>query len=76
MSNTVLSYDVTYEGKNTFEELYSELDKLNPSGEPARMVLDALLGKPQHWAHGVMDYVLVFDPDTQIFTLILNNLVA
>lgn len=76
MSNTVKTFDVTFDGEQTLDDLYLEVSELHPPEDSPSLVLRTMTHGPQHWGFGMMDYVLEFNWDTKLFSLFVNNLVA
>lgn len=76
MSNTVKTYDLSWQGRDELHKVYDDLRKLDPPVSPESLVLHALTDGGQRWTRDLIQYTLVVDKPSCEATLISNNLVA
>jgi hypothetical protein len=75
MSNTVVSYDLSYEGAQ-YMPLLAQLENLTLA-YPASKILESLtFSRPIKWQRNMVEHTLFVDRDTCVATLVSNNLVA
>lgn len=76
MSNTVKTYDLSWQGLNQLPDVYNDVAKLDPPMSSESLVLRALTEGTQRWTRGMIQYTLVVNKAEHKATLITNNLVA
>lgn len=76
MSNTVKTYDLSWQGLNQLPDVYNDVAKLDPPVSSESLVLRALTEGAQRWTRNMIQYTLVVNKAEHKATLITNNLVV